>query len=481
MAKAQKKPQRESPYKHSVRTKGDLTIGSINAHLVRLTVPMIWGLLAIISVQLVDTYFISLLGTTELAGISFTFPITMIITHLLFGLNVAISSVVSRLLGEKKEADAKRVTLHALMMAFIFSTSIALCTYVFLEPLFKLLGADAQTLPVVLDYMPVWLVASVILAVPVNGNSAIRAGGDSFSPAIIMVMIAVINCILDPILIFGYFGLPALGVAGAAWATLIAYVFGFFGGVFLLVRVKKAVALDGLHLDKFKDSLKRLIFIAIPAGIANIIMPLSNAVIVAILAGFGTEAVAAYGIVSRVEAMAFLAVIALSVGMAPIIGQNWGAQSYGRVHQTIKTAINFNFVWSFGVAIILSVFAIQVASVFSKDPAVIYYAKLFFWIVPFSYAFGNLVFGWSSSFNAIGKPERSLVMIVVKAFVLTIPAVYIGSWLGGVIGIFVALAVVNVVSGLFFHILSWRHCRASEEARVAGESNAVDGVEMVRA
>lgn len=455
------------PYKYSRLTKGDLTKGSIAAHLVRLTIPMIWGLFAVISVQLADTYFISRLGTTELAGISFTFPVTMTITHLLFGLNVSISSVVSRLIGEKKPEDSKRVVLHAMIMAFSFSAFMAVTTFMLLEPLFTLLGANEFTLPVIMQYMPVWLIASVIFSVPVNGNSAIRAAGDSFTPALIMVMVAVANCILDPILIFGLGPVPAMGVQGAAIATLIAYIFGLCGGLYALVIVKKMLPGGGLHLDQFKDSFKRLIVIAIPAGIANIIMPLTNTVIVALIAKFGAEAVAAYGIVSRVEALAFLTVIALGVGMAPIIGQNWGAKLYERVHETINLAIRFNYIWSFGIAILLSLFAIEIAGIFSDDPIVIYYAKLFFWIVPISYAFGNLVFGWSSAFNAMGKPERSFVMIFVKAFVLTLPAVLIGSYFYGVIGIFGALAIVNVTSGLFFHWLSWRHCLASEQSKTS--------------
>ena len=448
---------KDLPYKN----KGDLTNGSIAHHLVRLTIPMIWGLLAIISVQLADTYFISLLGTTELAAISFTFPVTMVMTHLLFGLNVSISSVISRLIGEKKMEDARRVTLHALIIALGVSIIIAALGFLILKPLFLMLGANELTLPIILEYMPLWLIAFIVLSVPVNGNSAIRANGDTVRPAIIMVTIAVINCILDPIFIFGFGPITAMGVKGAALATLCAYIVGFAGGIYILGVTKKMLP-QALHMDQFKDSAKRLVVIAIPAGIANIIMPLTNAVIVALMAQYGAEAVAAYGVVSRIEALAFLAVIALGVGMAPIIGQNWGAKNYERVHTTIKLSINFNFIWSFGVSIILGLFAVQIASVFSDDPIVIYYAKLFFWIVPFSYAFGNLVFGWSSAFNAIGQPKRSFVMIVVKAIILTVPAVYIGGHYYGVIGIFVALAAVNITSGLFFHAMSWRHCLACE-------------------
>lgn len=357
---------KDLPYKN----KGDLINGPIKNHLIRLTIPMIWGLLAIISVQLADTYFISLLGTTELAGISFTFPVTMILTHMIFGFSIAISSVVSRLIGENKMADAKRTALHGVTMAFVVSVFIALICFTVLEPLFRILGADEQTMPVIMDYMPLWLVAFTILPVPVNGNSAIRAAGDATTPAIIMVSIALVNFALDPVFIFGLLGAPAMGVKGAALATLIAYAVGLIGGLYALAIYRKMIPLDGLHLDKLKDSFKRLIVIALPAGLANIIMPLTSAVIVSIIAAYGPEAVAAYGVVTRIEAMAFLVVIALSVGMAPIIGQNWGAKKYDRVHETINLAIGFNVVWSLFMALLMGVFAKSLAGLFSTDTLV---------------------------------------------------------------------------------------------------------------
>jgi putative MATE family efflux protein len=422
--------------------------------------------LAVIAVQLADTYFIGLLGDTDvLAGVSLTFPVTMIITHIVFGVNISMSSVVSRLLGEKKRDDAKIVVLHGIIMAFIAATVIALGTFVFLEPLFTALGADEKTMPIVKTYMPIWLVASAILSIPVNGNSAIRAAGDSFTPAIVMSSAALINFILDPILIFGLFGAPEMGVQGAAVATLISYICCLGLGLYFLIIKKKLVAIDGLHLDKFKNSLKRLLVIAIPAGIANIIGPGANAVIMALLARHGNEAVAAMGIVTRVEAFALLIVISLSLGMSPIIGQNWGAKNYDRVHQTINLAIGFNFIWSFFVAAVMGLFAVQIASLFTDDAAVIDYTKLFFWIVPISYAFGNLVFGWSSSFNAMGLPKKAFVMILVKSLVITIPAVFLGSHLYGVTGIFVALALANFVAGALFHTSSWRACKKAEDCK----------------
>ncbi len=465
MSKANKK---ELPYSH----KGDLTKGAVHKHLIRLTAPMVWGLFAVISVQLADTYFISLMGTKELAGISFTFPVTMLISHFLFGVNIAVSSVVSRLIGQKKRAIIQRVVLHAVMLSVTISSVIAVIATLALEPIFTLMGADEASMQIIKDYMPIWLIGFIFLSIPLTGNSAIRASGHAFGPAVIMTISALVNVILDPILIFGLLGAPALGVKGAAIATLIAYICAMFAGLYLQIIREKIIAIDSLHLGELKDSMKRLLIIAIPAGISFTIMPFTGAVIIALLATHGTAAVAAYGVVTRVEGVAMITIIALSTGMAPIIGQNWGAELYERVHKTINQTIGFNFVWSMSVALILGVFATPIASTFSNDPEVIKITRMFFLIVPITYAFGNLVFSWASSFNAMGMPKRSFVMILVKAFVLIIPAVHIGNALYGVAGIFCALASVNIIAGIFFHIISWRKCHKSEEARLEAEASA---------
>ena len=443
--------------------KGDLTNGPIKNHLIRMTLPMIWGLFAVIFVQLVDTYFISLLGdTTILAGISFTFPVTMAISHLVFGFNIALASVVSRLIGEKKQDDMRRVVLHGIMMGFGATAIICALTYIFLKPLFFALGADETTYPVIADYMPLWLIACTMLAFPTKSNSAIRSAGDTFTPAMVMSFIALVNLCLDPLLIFGLWGFPAMGVKGAALATLIAFSAGAVLALYIVIFRKKLIAVDSLHLDRFKDSMRRLLVIAIPAGIANVIVPATSAIIVALLAKYGPEAVAAFGVVSRVEALALLVVIALSTSMAPIIGQNWGAQKFDRVHETINLAIIFNLAWSFLVAIVLGTFAQTIASAFSADPAVIYYTILFFWIVPFSYGLGNIVFGWASAFNAMGKPKIAFMMIIVRCFAITVPSVLIGGWIYGIKGIFIAIAATNILSGMIFHLMSERRCKVDE-------------------
>lgn len=443
--------------------KGDLTQGNIRDHLIRLALPMTWGIMVIISFQLVDTYFVSLLGTQELAALSFTFPVTFFIFSIIMGFSIAMSSVLSRLIGEKKTETIHRVATHGLLLVFLFSGAIALLGLAYQGPLFSLLGAHENLKPLIHDYMTPWFAGAVFVSLPMVGNSAIRATGDTIIPAIIMTIAALTNVILDPIMIFGLFGFPAMGLEGAACATVFANALAMLAGLYVIHFRKKLTDLNYLvRFREFGNSAKRILFIALPIGLTNAIQPSVNALIISLLATTSAEAVAAFGVATRVEAFAFVILMGLAVGMAPIIGQNWGAKKFDRVNQTLKLAIGFSILWSIAIAIILGLLAKPIAGIFSEDAEVIRYAALFFWIVPFSYIFSNLIRGWASAFNAMGMPQRSVIMVLVEMIVLMIPAVYTGHALGGVTGIFIAIAGVNVVSGIAFHIWSWRSCRTME-------------------
>jgi len=416
---------------------------------------MVWGIAAIISFQLVDTYYISLLGKAPLVAISFTFPITLGFFSIIMGFGIAMSSVLSRLLGEGREADVRRVTTHGLILVFGVACVLAAIGYFFRDPLFKAMGADETLRPLIHEYMSIWFLGAAFMATPYVGNAAIRASGSTVIPALILVGAALLNAVLAPLLIFGMAGLPRLEMQGAALATLISNVLAMAIGLYILaVRQRMLLSLKDLNFRGFGDSARRLLLIAIPAGLTTAIQPLVNTMLVGILAVQGSEAVAAFGIATRIEAFAFIILMALSVGMAPIIGQNFGAKKFDRVNETLKNAILFCIVWSIFVAAILWGFRHDIPTIFSTDTKVIGYMGFYLMLVPVSYIFGNLITGWASAFNAIGKPHFSFAMIVIKMLLLTIPAAYLGNHFFGVWGVFAAISLVNIISGLGFHFMA---------------------------
>lgn len=449
--------------------KGDLTQGPISKHLVRLSVPMIWGILSIISFQLVDTYYISLLGTEYLAAISFTFPVTMTIFSLIIGLGIGMSSVLSRKIGGGDHDEIIRIAGHGLILAAGIALCVAVIGLLVMKPLFQILGADDQMMGIITDYMTIWFAGVVFITVPIVGNSAIRATGDTLAPSINMMTAAGLNAIIGPFLIFGLWIFPRMEVQGAALATLISYILAMGMSLYVLYARKKLIFQGELDIKKFGDSARQVLSVALPAGLGSVIQPFTQGIMTAIMAGYGVHAVAAFGVATRVEAMAFVLVMALATGMSPILGQNMGAGKILRVRETLRLSLSFCVGWSLFVALVLGVFAKPLAAIFSADPEVIRYTMLYFWIVPVSYAAGNLVQGWASAYNAMGFARKAASMIIIKMLALQIPLAVAGGWLYGAAGVFVSIMAVNLGTGLYFHLRAWAALqREANSALAAG-------------
>ncbi|MGO2168146.1 MATE family efflux transporter, partial [Pseudoalteromonas sp.] len=182
----------------------DLLNDPILPTLKKMTIPMIFGMITLMMFNLVDTFFIGLLGTKPLAAVSFTFPVTFTVISLAIGLGIGTSAVIGRALGSNKLDEARFDGSIALMIAIVMVCILSFSGYLFIEPIFKLLGAGEQVLPLIHDYMSIWFIGSIFLITPMVGNSVLRASGDTTTPSVVMGGAGLINAFLDPMLIFGF-------------------------------------------------------------------------------------------------------------------------------------------------------------------------------------------------------------------------------------------------------------------------------------
>ncbi len=425
-----------------------LTQGSVGWQLVKLTLPMVWGVFAIIAFNLVDTYFVGQLGTAQLAAMSFTFPVVLTLGSLAMGLGVGASSVIARAIGEGDFSRVQRFTTNSLTLALtvvILFVALGLLT---IEPLFAMLGAGPEVMPFIQDYMQIWYFGMVFLVVPMVGNSAIRAAGNTLTPSIIMTIASAVNIILDPLLITGAWGFPRLEIQGAALATVIARATTLVAALLVLRFKENLLSLKLPDLEETLWCWRDILTVGLPAAAASTVTPISIGVITSFLAVHGAVAVAGFGIASRIESFATIAILALSASIGPFVGQNWGARAFTRVRQAMQQSFLFCVGWGLLAALCLGLGAKSLAALFNPDPAVIAIATRYLWLVPISYGGLGIVRIASSASNAIGRPLPSVVMTVTHMFVLYIPLAYFGSRLAGPTGIFVAALVANLVMGV---------------------------------
>ena len=202
--------------------------------LLRMTGPMILGIIAILAFNLVDTFFIGMLGTQALAAISFTFPVTFVVTSLTMGLGAGLCALLGHALGQGRHDEAARITTDCLFLAVILVTLLAVLGALTIEPLFTLLGASAELISLIHDYMLIWYLTVPMLVIPMVGNAAIRTTGDTKTPSLVMGVAGLVNGVLDPLLIFGPGPFPEWGIRGAAIATSISWLMAMLVSLHIL-------------------------------------------------------------------------------------------------------------------------------------------------------------------------------------------------------------------------------------------------------
>jgi putative MATE family efflux protein len=220
-------------------SRDEMLNGKISEVILRLAIPMIFGILSLVTFNLADTFFIGRLGKEQLAAVSFTFPVVLIINSISLGLGMGASSVVSRAAGENNYKKVRCVGTDSIILGFIFALITAFLGIKFIDEIFSLLGAEKKMLNYISEYMTIWFLGVPFVVIPMVGNNIIRALGDTKVPSIIMTISALINVVLDPLLIFGIGPFPYMGIRGAALATVFARMTSFTVAFYVLIKRDK--------------------------------------------------------------------------------------------------------------------------------------------------------------------------------------------------------------------------------------------------
>ncbi len=413
-----------------------------------MTGPMIFGIFAIIAFNLADTFFVAQLGTIPLAAMSFTFPIVTVITTIALGLGTGTAAVLSGAIGRGEREQVRQLTTHSLILAVFTVFIIALLGLLTIDPLFRLLGANETIMPYIKSYMTIWYLGTVFVVVPMVGNNAIRATGDSFFPALIMMFAAAMNLVLDPLLIFGWWGFPKLGITGAALATVIGRASTLLLSLSILHWREKLLEFRLPSLSQLLSSARQILYIGLPAAATNALFPVAQAIVVALVATFGASAVAGFGVATRVEAFALIPLLALSSTMVPFIGQNWGAKKYERVIETFTVSCRFSLFWGFCCAILLNYYGSFLASYFTSDSEVHRVSVLYMRVVSIGLGFLGCTHVISAGFFGLHKPMAATGLKVLRVLFFYLPLTATGAYYKGIAGLIAGVGLSFVAGGL---------------------------------
>lgn len=394
-----------------------LLAGPVGRVLFNLSWPLSLGLFSVIAFNVVDTLYIGRLGPEPLAAIGYCFPIIFCMSAVAIGLGNGATSVVSRSLGRKDFCRARiRIT-----DTILFTTALSLLMvggmFLIDDAVYGWLAVPAHLIPYIRQYMDIWYVGLPLLMQPIVLNGLIRATGDAIFPSAIMVMAAGINAVVSPFLVFGLWGAPDLGMAGAAWATIIARGTLVIVALWYLWR-QELVHILGHNFEIFFNSVAEILRYSVPAFLAQVVSPFSSAVIIRLLSSAGPDTVAAYTVATRIESLILVPLFSLGAGISPFTGQNSGAGQPERLLIAENRAISFSLIWGAAAALFLFLFGHTIAGVFTTDPDIQAQSAKFMTFIGLGIWGAGFLYVAVGVTNPLGYPNLGMGLSIFRNLIL---------------------------------------------------------------
>mgnify|MGYP001942416015 FL=1 len=428
---------------------------------------MVIGIVAVFFFNLVDTFFIGLLGTTSLAAVSFTMPIAMVVMNLAIGLGIASSALIARAVGGNEHRLSQRYVTASLLLTIAIATVMIALGWHFNDDLFLLLGATPELLPEIWQYMKYWWPGAWMMMLMIVINSSMRAVGNTKLPSMMMLGSAVLNAVLDPILIFGLGPIEGIGIAGAALASTLCWA------IVVMVMIYSLAKIDLLHwadmtLKELIAIWKRLMVVGVPAMITNVLVPIASGILLVMVAPMGEQAVAAFGVGARIEPFAIVVVLALTSTLPVFVGQNFAAGQHERIWQALSIGIRFIIVWQLLVWLLLWLVSPFFALIFSQDPVVIDKIGHYLMLMPIGYAGMGVVLCANAALNALQRTGISMTLNLIRLVLFYVPFAWVGSQYYGFEGVLMGASLGNVLAG----ILVWGMIRRAQVREAFGVRNS---------
>lgn len=438
-----------------------LTQGSTFKHVVYMSATGALGLMCMFLVDLVDMLFLSMLDEKEaVAAVGFASTIMFFTISLSIAVSISATALVSRAIGEGQIELAKRRAVNVLVFGTLFSLVVVWLLWPNIAFILSYIGATGRTLELSTEYLQILIIGMPAIMIGMIGSGIMRALGDARRAMYATLIGGLINAVLDPIFIFAL----DMGVQGAAIASLIARFSMVAVSYYGVVHVHKMLGRFDL-MDFIKD-VKPMCVIAVPAMLTNMSSPLANAIVMEHTASFGDDAVAAVAIIGRIIPVVFGGIFALSGAVGPILGQNYGAGRFDRMHSTINSAV----IYAFGYCLVLCVILYQLqewlAVTFNASQESADIIRFFATFVSFSFFFQSLLFIAIAVFNNLGKPLNSTLLNFGRATLGTWPLITFFALFMGAQGVLFGQAIGSVIFGCLGFYMARNYIKVLEQKAI---------------
>lgn len=420
---------------------------SVSKTIIRMAVPMLGATFSLSAYNLTDTWFVSRLGTAPLAAMSFVFPVVMFLRFVVKGLSTGAMTCVGHALGRKAEGDAARLTTHSVLLSFAMVCLITPAGLLSMKPLFLHLGASGEVLSLTGEYMSIWYGGLPITVTQMLLIDIIISLGSAKTASLLIIAGTLLNFILDPLFIFGFFFFPRMEIRGAAAATILSQAIIMLAAFYLMRRKYGLITFGAFSPAHILRSWRRILVIGIPSILSSILTPISLAVIIKIVAGFCSAAVAACGVAGRIEMFAFMIPMTVGMSILPFAAQNYGAKRLDRIETARRGTMLFAFFFGLFMAAVFLLIARPLGMFFSRDKEVIDILCAYIYITCFGYGFLEIHRYCGFYMTGLHRPVSAAILNVIRIIVLLIPLSYLGSKVIGLNGVFWGRLLSDLLAG----------------------------------
>jgi putative MATE family efflux protein len=426
--------------------------GSLLNHILVMTGTGAVGLMAIFVGDLANLIFLSWLkDEAVVAAVGYGSSILFLTISIGIGLSIAAISLVAPAVGAHDDVKARRFTVNSLLATLIVAAGLSLIVWLTIPLALHTLGAKGRTFDLASSYLHILVPSLAPLALGMTAGGVLRSVGDARRAMNVTLIGAIVNVILDPVFIFGF----GWGLEGAACASVIARFAIMAVGLYGVVHVHNLMGRPQWRL--FLADVRPMSVVAIPAILANIATPFSNAYVTNAISGYGDSAVAGWTIIGRVLPVAFGAIYALSGSIGPILGQNYGAGKFDRMRQAFKLALQVTAAFTVTAWIFLALFAHPLAAIMhatgEAERLIVFYCR---WLTPL-FVFMGALFISNAAFNTLGRPRTSMLLNWGRATIGTVPFVLAGGAVAGAEGALAGHMLGGIAFGAIAVWLCHRH------------------------
>ncbi len=438
----------------------DLTSGNVTRSIIRLAWPTTVAMSLQTAFNLVDTFFVSRLGAQAIAAVSMMFPVFFLMFGLAGGMGIGTASLVARCLGTGNTPRGESAAQHAVLLSVALGIAFTVAGLLCQARLFAAMGAGPQILPLVLSYSTWIFGGSIFIFIGIAASSILRGQGDMKTPMTTMIVSVVLNTALDPLLIFGVGPFPELGVEGAALATFAARGVGcvLIVGYLMVGRPSVKLRIRGFSADT--GVVGSILAVGVPTSLNRVVMSASRMLLIRIVASFGYSAIAAFGLVMRMDQLVILPSLGISTAVIALVGHNVGARHFDRAESCVWRSAVLAMIVMEALGIVFFLTPSIWIGIFTKAPDVMAHGTSYLRIVPLTYMFMGLSIIMGAAFQGAGKGMPALVISSLRLLVLTVPGALVLSRLMGLRGVWLAIAgsviIASLVSAFWFGLGTWR-------------------------